>query len=134
MRRTLTALVLFSATLFMLQSLPQKESVPVQRSDVDSRTMVQWIETSVADFQAGQPDCMVVETTGDGGLALASEEGHYCPLGIFVSEVHDMGVVFNVLGSSWAAERRQPRRWRRSVAWVSHGPSWWCGRGHAPAR
>jgi hypothetical protein len=105
MRRTLTALVLFSATLFMLQSLPQKERVPVQRSDVDSRTMVQWIQTSVADFQGGQPDCIVVETAGDGGLALASEEGHYCPLGIFVSEVHDMGVVFNVLGSAWAAER-----------------------------
>ncbi len=105
MRRTLTALVLFSATLSLLQSLPQKESAPVEGTIADGRTMAQWVQTSAADFETGQLDCVVVETTGGGGLVLAEEqEQRRCPQGVFVSAVHDLGIGFNILGVAWAAE------------------------------
>ena len=105
MRRTLTALVLFSATLYVLQSVPTREIAAVEINSVDGRTMVQWVQTSVDDFEAGELDRVVVEKTGDGGISLAQEEGRYCPQGVFVSAVRDMGISFNVLGSAWAAEK-----------------------------
>jgi hypothetical protein len=125
MRRTLTALVLFSATLFILQSVPQGRGTPIHGSAVGGGTMQEWIQTSVADFETGQTDCITVETASGGGIALErAPEGSYCQQGVYTSAVRDMGIRFNILGSAWAAERPMGTSIQLELRVSAEGETW----------
>ncbi|HUS70763.1 MAG TPA: N-acetylmuramoyl-L-alanine amidase [Anaerolineae bacterium] len=125
MRRTLTALVLFSATLFLLQSIPQKKTTVVRRTEAQQQTMEQWVQTTVGDFEGGELDCLVLGAADGGEIGLAEEQsGLYCAEGLFTSEVHEMSVVFNVLGSAWAVEKPMGTSSQLELRVSSEGREW----------
>jgi hypothetical protein len=125
MRRTLTALVLFSATLFFLQSIPQKMTTVVRRTDDQRQTMEEWVQTTVGDFEGGELDCLVLAATDGGEISLAQEQsGSYCGEGQFTSKVHKMSVVFNVLGSAWAVEKPMGTSFQLELRVSSDGQEW----------
>ena len=125
MRRTLTALVLFSATLFILQYLPQKAAIVVRRTSTDDQMAAQWVQTTVGDFEAGELDCLELEATGDGELVLAQDqEGLLCPRGVFTSESQETSVLFNVVGSAWDVERPMGTTFQLELRVSSDGAQW----------
>ena len=125
MRRTLTALVLFSATLFILQYLPQKAAIVVRRTGTEEQMTAQWVQTTVHDFEEGELDCLVLEATGDGELALAQEqEGLLCPRGVFTSRMLETSVLFNVVGSAWDVEKPMGTTFQLELRISSDGAQW----------
>jgi uncharacterized lipoprotein YddW (UPF0748 family) len=106
MRRTLSALVLFSATLFILQNLPQRETVVVTQTIMQGGTVGEWGQTTVADFERGELDCLAITATEDGEILLGEEQGgQYCATGTFISEIHQASLLFNVVGPGWSVEK-----------------------------
>jgi len=106
MRRTLTALILFSATLFILQSVPFNEIVVRSETSVQEGTCAEWAQTTLADFEQGELDCTALSALDDGEVILAQgEDGGYCPRGTFTSAVHQSSVLFNVVGSAWVVDK-----------------------------
>jgi hypothetical protein len=125
MRKTITALVLFSATLFVLQSLPQREDIVVRRTEASGATMEEWVQTSVADFEAGSTECVILEATEDGEIALAQgEDGELCRTGVYTSEVHQTLVLFNVVGMAWAVDKPMGTSFQAEVRASSDGHTW----------
>lgn len=125
MRKTITALVLFSATLFVLQSLPQQEHTVVRRTEASGATTEEWVQTSVADFQAGSTECVVLEATKDGEIGLAQrEDGELCTTGVFTSEVHETPVLFNVVGMAWAVDRPMGTSFQAEIRASRDGDTW----------
>jgi hypothetical protein len=125
MRRTLTALILFSATLFILQLLPEGQVTVVRGTAGDGRTMEQWVQSTVDDFEAGELECLVLRAVADGEIALAKEqEGSYCAEGVLTSEVHEMSVLFNVLGSAWMVEKPMGTSFHLEVRVSNNGHQW----------
>lgn len=105
MRRTLTALVLFSATLFILQSIPFEEIVVRSENSVQEGAYVEWTQTTLGDFEQGELECTALLSVDDGEVALAhGEEGEYCQRGTFTSAVHESSVLFNVVGGAWLVD------------------------------
>jgi hypothetical protein len=106
MRRTLTALILFSATLFVLQGIPFEEMLVRSETSVEEGAYVEWTQTALADFEPGERDCTALSALDDGEVILAQEgEAGYCPRGSFTSTVHESSVVFNVVGAAWVVDR-----------------------------
>ncbi|NIN68182.1 MAG: hypothetical protein GTO63_26430 [Anaerolineae bacterium] len=106
MRRTLTALILLSATLFILQGVPFKEMLVRSETSVQEGTYAEWTQTTLADFELGERDCTALSVLDDGEVSLSQEEGaEFCPRGSFTSAVHESSVVFNMVGAAWAADR-----------------------------
>jgi len=125
MRRTLTALILFSATLFILQVLPEGRVAVVRGTADDGRTMEQWVQSTVDDFEAGDLQCLLSRATGDGEIALAEEQdGSYCAKGVLTSEAHKMSVLFNVLGSAWMVEKPMGTSFHLEVRVSGDGHTW----------
>jgi hypothetical protein len=125
MRRTLTALVLFSATLFLLQSIPQKNTTVVQRTEDQQQTTEQWAQTTVSDFEKGEFECLALGAADGGEIGLAEEQsGLYCAEGLFTSEIHQMSVVFNVVGAAWAVERPMGTSVQLEIRVSSEGREW----------
>ena len=125
MRRTLTALILFSATLFILQLLPEGRIAVVRGTTSDGRTMEQWVQTTVEDFQTGELECLVLRAAGGGEIALAEEqEGPSCAKGVLTSEVRELSVLFNVLGSAWMVEKPMGTSFHFEVRVSSDGQEW----------
>ena len=125
MRRTLTALVLFSATLFILQSVPQRNTTVVRRTEAQDRTMEQWVQTTVGDFESGEFDCLAIGATDGGEMVLAEQEpGLYCPRGVFTSRVREMSFVFNVMGSAWLVEKPMGTNSQLELRVSSDGREW----------
>ena len=125
MRRTLIALVLFSAALFILQSLPGKETVVVRRTSMQGATAEEWLQTTLSDFEQGQLDCVALGSMDDGEVTLAEvEEGHYCNRGTFVSGVHETSVLFNVVGSAWLVQKPAGTSFQIEIR-VSHDQETW---------
>ncbi|TKJ31585.1 MAG: hypothetical protein CEE40_00755 [Chloroflexi bacterium B3_Chlor] len=106
MRRTLTVLVLFSATLFVMQSVPHRETVVRTETAIQDGTLAQWVQSTLADFEQAEPDCVAVSAVDDGEVALAQEEeGRHCPTGTLVSAIYESSVLFNMVGSAWAVDK-----------------------------
>ncbi len=106
MRRTLTALVLFSATLFILQSIPFNEIVVRSESSVQEGAYAEWTQSTLGDFERGELECTALLSLDDGEVALAQEqEGTYCQRGTFTSAVHESSVLFNVVGGAWLVDK-----------------------------
>ena len=125
MRRTLTALVLFSATLFILQSLPYRETTVVRQTTVRSGTVEEWVQTTISDFEQGELDCVTLTSVDDGEVTLAEvQEGHYCTRGTLVSGVHETSVLFNVVGSSWLVEKPLGTAFQLEVRVSRDGETW----------
>jgi hypothetical protein len=125
MRRTLTALVMFSATLFLLQSIPQKETTVVRGSETQQQTMEEWVQTTVVDFERGEFDCLVVGAADGGEIGLAEQQsGLYCAEGLFTSEAREMSVLFNVLGSAWAVEKPMGTSFQLELRVSGDGGEW----------
>ncbi len=125
MRKTITALVLFSATLFVLQSLPQQGPTVVRRTAASGATTEEWVQTSVADFQTGSTDCVVLETMEDGEIVLAQgEDGELCSTGVFTSEVHESPVLFNVVGMAWGVDKPMGTSCQAEIRASSDGHTW----------
>lgn len=125
MRRTLTALVLLSATLFILQSLPSSDTTVVQQSSTGSGTVEEWVQTSLTDFQSGELECTTVIPYDDGGITLAQvAEGQYCDGGTFVSPVHQASVLFNAIGAAWLVEKPMGTAFQVEVRASHDGTAW----------
>ncbi len=125
MRRTLTALVLFSATLFILQSLPNKETVVVRHTSTENRNVEEWVQTRISDFEQGRLDCVALTAVDDGEVTLAeAEEGHYCTNGTLVSDVHQAAVLFNVVGAAWSVEKPMGTSFQLDVRVSRDGERW----------
>lgn len=125
MRRTITALVLFSATLFILQMVPQQRYAVVRRTAASGESMEEWLQTTVADFQAGQMECVVVEASEDGELALAQErDGEACRTGVFTSQRLGASVLFNVVGMAWIVDKPMGTTFEAEVRTSSDGETW----------
>lgn len=125
MRRTMTALILFSATLFILQVLPEGQVAVVRGTAGDGRTMEEWVQTTVDDFRAGELECLVLRPATDGEIALAEEqEGSNCAKGVLTSEVREMSVLFNVLGSAWMVEKPMGTSFHLEVRVSNNGRQW----------
>jgi hypothetical protein len=125
MRKTLTALVLLSATLFILQSVPQRNTTIVQGAEAPGRTMEQWVQTTVGDFESGELDCLAIGDTDGGEMLLAEQEpGQYCPNGVFTSRVREMSFVFNVLGAAWSVEKPMGTNSQLELRVSSDGQQW----------
>ncbi len=106
MRRTLTALVLFSATLFILQSIPFEEIVVRGEISVQEGAYAEWAQSTLGDFEQGELECTALFSLDDGEVALArEEEGKYCQSGTFTSAVHQSSVLFNVVGGAWLVDK-----------------------------
>lgn len=106
MRRTLTALVLFSATLFVLQSVPHRETVVRTETTIQDGTLAQWVQSTLADFEQAEPDCVALSAVDDGEVTLAQkEEGQHCATGTLMSIVYESSVLFNMVGSAWAVDK-----------------------------
>ena len=125
MRRTLTALVLFSAALFILQSVPQKMATVVQRTSAEGENIEQWVQTTLADFQVGQLDCVALEAIDDGEIALAQEgESGYCASGVFTSQIHSASILFNIVGSAWAVDMPLGTAFQMEIRVGGDGHQW----------
>lgn len=106
MRRTLTGLVLFSAALLILQSLPGHDQVVVSQTGAHGAMAAEWVQTKASDFERGQLDCVVITAADDGEVALAQQQdGEYCGVGTLTSQVYQAPVFFNVIGAAWSAEK-----------------------------
>jgi hypothetical protein len=125
MRKTITALVLFVATLFVVQSLPQHEHIVIRKTEASGATMEEWVQTSRADFQTGTAECVALETTEDGEIVLAQgEEGELCPSGVFTSEAHGSPVSFNAVGMAWGVDKPMGTSCQAEIRASSDGDSW----------
>jgi hypothetical protein len=125
MRRTITALVLFSATLFILQIVPQQRLPVVRSTAASGETMEEWLQTTVADFEAGQMECVVVEAAEDGELALAQEQdGDVCTTGVFTSQRLGASVLFNVVGVAWIVDKPMGTTFEAEIRTSSDGETW----------
>ena len=111
MRRTLTALVLFSAALFILQAVPQRNATVVRGAEAQDRTMEQWVQTTVGDVESGEFGCLAIGATDGGELVLAEQEpGVYCSKGVYTSRTREMSFAFNVIGSAWLSPALVPMK------------------------
>lgn len=125
MRRTLTALVLFSATLYILQSFPLKPRTEDTGIDIQSETMWEWVQTTVSDFERGELDRVTVTGVDDGEVILAKDEqGRYCGEGVFTSEVHHTGLLFNIIGAGWSVDMPSATTFRLEARASLDGETW----------
>jgi hypothetical protein len=125
MRRTITALVLFSATLFILQAVPQAEYTVIQRTEASDDTMEEWVQTTVADFETGQMECVAPSAAEDGEIALAQEQnGEMCTAGVFTSRAQGMSVLFNVVGVAWIVDKPMGTTFQAEIRTSSDGNTW----------
>jgi hypothetical protein len=106
MRRTLTALVLFTATLFIMDSLPHKERTIFVEVETQGEPTEEWLQTTIADFERGDSNCVAITEVDDGEVVLAKvEDSRYCTEGTFVSEVHQSPVLFNIVAAGWSVDK-----------------------------
>jgi hypothetical protein len=125
MRRTITALVLFAATLFILQAVPQAEYTVIQRTEASDETLEEWVQTSVADFETGQLECVGLATEEDGEIALAQEqEAEACTAGVFTSRAQGTSVLFNVVGVAWIVDKPMGTTFQAEIRTSSDGKTW----------
>lgn len=125
MRRTLTALVLLSATLFIWQSLPGSETAVVTPTSSDGTIVEEWVQTRVADFEQGELECVALSAVDDGEVVLAEvQEGQYCASGTFISRVRETSVVFNVVGPAWSVEKPMGTAFQIEVRVSRDGETW----------
>lgn len=125
MKRTLTALVLFTATLFILYSLPHKETTVIGEIEIQGETTADWVQTTVSDFERGELDCVNVTEVDDGEVVLArDEEGQYRAEGTFGSETLQASVLFNIVAIGWSVDEPLGATFQMQVRVGQGGETW----------